>query len=359
GLNKAKVPFPGKINPRHPLNYAHRETRKKSLKNVIMVQVESLGKMMLFYEVSGKKIMPFLNSLIPQSVFFDNFVAQHSGGGSSDTELSTLLSLLPLRSHSGLRTADYAKVTSLLHMLKKHGYTTSAMHANHRQFYNRAFAYPHLGFDTFYSRRDYQGKAKGKQSKDIEFFKQSLDKILALPTPYFAYLITMQSHGPYKNYSEETRLKFQFEPHFTQTQIDYICTLHEVDQALDFFITQLDRLSILDQSIVLIFSDEFPSILTMKNEQFENIPLMIIDPSLDPRVETKLGSTLSIASTVTELLGISEADHWLGDSLLSSPEDRVVLFNNLTVIRREGSEIVAHKDVRYKKFVDYSRSILE
>ena len=99
-LNKANVPFPGKINPRHHVNYANRETRKKSLKNVIMVQVESLGKIMLFYELGGKKVMPFLNSLIPQSVFFDNFVAQHSGGGSSDAELSTLLSLLPLRSHS-------------------------------------------------------------------------------------------------------------------------------------------------------------------------------------------------------------------------------------------------------------------
>ena len=358
-LNKVNVPFPGKINPRHRVNYANRETREKPLKNVIMVQVESLGKIMLFYELGGKKVMPFLNSLVPQSVFFDNFVAQHSGGGSSDAELSTLLSLLPLRSHSGLRTADYTKVTSLLHRLKKHGYTTCAMHANHRQFYNRAYAYPQLGFDIFYSLRDYQGAARGLQSRDLEFFKQSLDKILALPAPYFAYLITMQGHGPYKNYSQETRLKFQFEPDFTQTQIDYICTLHEVDQALEFFITQLDRLTILDRSILVVFADEFPFIFNTKNEKIENIPLMIIDPGLDPRVETKLGSTLSIASTVTELLGIPEADHWLGDSLLSSPEDRVVLFNNLTVMRRDGSEFVAQKDVQYKKFVDYSRSILE
>ena len=357
-LEHPKVSYPGKINPQPHGNTVTRKPRQEALKNIIMIQVESLDKTMLFYEVADKKVMPFLSSLIPRSVFFENFIAQHSGGGSSDAELATLLSLLPLRSHSGLRTADYTRVTTLLQILKNYGYSSYAMHANQREFFNRAFTFAQMGFDVFYSRRDYKGAAKGLESKDLAFFKQSLEKISSLPAPYLVYLITMQSHGPFKNYSRETRLKFDFESHHTEMQIDGICAFHEVDQALKSFITQLDHFNILDQAVLLIFADESPSIFTPKKE-FETIPLIIIDSTIRPHIEGKLGSHLDIAGTVTDLLGIPEADCWLGDSLLGPAEDRVVLLNNLSILRREGAEIVAQRDNRYKRFIDYSRSILE
>ena len=360
GLQQHEVPFPGKINPLKHTGLTHPfDINQQPESNVIMIQVESLGTEAIFHEENGKKIMPFLNNLANKSIFFDNFYAQHSGGGSSDAELSTLLSLLPLRSHSGLRTANYSKTFSLLQVLKQYGYTTIAMHANKRQFFNRAYAYQGLGFDRFYSERDYQGKARGIYSHDNEFYRQSLDKINALPEPYLAYLITVQSHGPFQVYTKETKAKFDFPPEYSNLQKDYLYSIHEVDQALQYFITELQQFKKLDHTIVMIFADEYPQILAEKRQEYENIPLFILAPGLSSRVEHKLGSHLDIASTLSALLKIPEAENWLGSSLLTADEDRLVLYNNLTTITRRNATLHMEKNHQHKIYMEYSQSILE
>ena len=69
---------------------------------------------------------------------------------------------------------------------------------------------------------NYKGKAKGWEALDKEFFQQSIEKIKQLPQPFFAYLITIQTHPPLI-YSKETARKFDFtNSPYSKIQKDYL-----------------------------------------------------------------------------------------------------------------------------------------
>ena len=87
--------------------------------------------------------------------------------------------------------------------------------------------------------------------------------------------------------------------------------------------------------------------------------MFIIAPGLSPRVEHVLGSHLDIASTLTALLKVPEAKHWLGNSLFPTVKNRLVLYNDLTTLTRLDATLYAEKNYHYKKFIEYSKSILD
>src|SRR3990172_5223524 len=157
--NKRKVvPFPGKINGQN--KRSNKIPRFKGA-NIIVIQVESLDSQAIDYKVNGKLVMPFLHKFKNQTVYFKNFFAQHSGGGSSDADLSTLTSLLPVTNHVGLYTADYDRIQSLVEVLEERGYTSLAMSPVSFVFHDKTSSYPRIGFDFFYGSEFYTGEDTG------------------------------------------------------------------------------------------------------------------------------------------------------------------------------------------------------
>lgn len=375
GIFKGKkvIAWPGKIN----LKTQDVIIRAKNKRNVIILQVETLDPQIIDYRLGPKYVMPYLSSLKKQGLFFKYFFSQRRGGGTSDVELSSLTSLIPLNTHSGFRTADYQKITPLSKVLREEGYYCAGIHANAGRYFDRTQSYSLMEFNAFFDQQAFQGEAAGWYSKDKAFFEQTIKILRSFTRPFFAYIITMQSHGPCRNYSIKPDI-FDFNE-FNEPQEDfqhYILTMHEVDQALEVFITQLEKYGFLKNTILIIYADSplpvtYPMPVNYHSSYSENvcsvrytpfhIPLIIIGPDVPSGVKYKVGSHIDIGPTILDLLGIEEPEGWLGSSLLQPGAGKAVLdYGRPYVLINEGEIVVQdHNHDNYLKFIDYSTSILD
>ena len=348
------VAWPGKVNPGIAA-----EARPRDLKNVLVIQVESLDKWVIDYAVGGREVMPNLRRLKGQSLYFGNFFAQHEQGGSSDAELAALTSLLPQR-YPAFKSPSLSLAPSLARVLAAHGYHAVGMHGHTGRFWNRSTAYHWLGFHRFVERKSYTGDAAGGDSKDLAFFQQSLPMLQALPEPFFAYLITMQSHGPFRNYAEDAQ---PFNPPgplgFPDTMERYLRSMHEVDAALGFLWRGLRQAGLLERTLVFLYGDHPSYVVPRRCIHHECVPLLIHAPGLAAGTSPHLGSHLDIAPTVLALLGIAEPPkQWLGSSLLGTGPRRVVFRDGFTLHRTADGRLARKQDGTPQPFIAYSHYLL-
>jgi hypothetical protein len=367
GPRAAAVPWPGTINAD---NCREREF-VDSRPDVLVIQVESLDPWIIGHVADGRPVMPFLRGLLDRSLVFSNFFSQHRGGGSADAELASLTGLLPLGSHTGFLTADFARIISLPQILAAASYYTCAMHANAGSYFYRKPAFRRLGFNDFFDRDSYTGEAAGWRSKDRAFFAQSLAILERAPRPYFAYMITMQSHGPFDNHAPTARFDASTSGG-SRLFRDYLATMAEVDEAIAFLCGELQRLGTSESTVLMIFGDHqsgvAPATATGSKElppgERDRIPLLLVAPGVSPGISHKVGSPLDLGPTILHLIGAPPVAYSMGTSLLDAGIGRVFLNAEgaVTLLRNRepGSpDLVVETDLGpYRAFFDHSESVL-
>lgn len=241
-------------------------------KNLITIHAESIQTFLIGLSINGQEITPNLNKLVKDSIYFDNFYPQVSVGTSSDTEFTINNSLMPTT--VGTVFSSYFKRTfnSTPNLLKEKGYSTFIMHGNKASFWNRDQMYPHLGYDTFYSENDYEiDEEIGLGLSDKSFFRQSLQKLIDIHETednYYATLITLSNHTPFKDEDEmfdPLDLNYYYlnefneeeiQPYLTDTRLGkYLISSHYADQALGQFIDALNETNIMDDSVLVVYGD--------------------------------------------------------------------------------------------------------
>lgn len=362
GPRPPAVPWPGPLNA----DGCRQRTFPPVRPDIFIAQVESLDPWVIEYEHEGQPVMPFVRELRHRALVFPNFFSQHRGGGTADAELACLAGLLPLGSHSGFLTADYASIVSLPHILATAGYFTCAMHANAGSYFYRNVAFRRLGFHEFFDRSAYTGEAAGWYSRDLAFVAQSLAILDRLPRPVFAYLITMQSHGPFDNHAPTNRFASESDP----LRRDYLAVMAEVDMALAELAQGLDRRGRWANAVVAIFGDHQSGVAppsgagSSEGGARDRIPLLVCAPGLEPGTSPKVGSPLDLGPTLLHLIGAPPIAYSLGTSLLDEGVGRVLLAANGTLVllrnREPGSPdlVVEHDLARYRPFLDYSERVL-
>ena len=330
--------------------------------NIIAIQVESLDSNILGYRYGGREITPFLNRLKAESLYFDNFYAQHVNG-SFDAELSFFTSVYPLNKNYGFKVNDLVSFDSLIETLGNHGYATVAFHGNDKTFFFRDKAYEELGFDRFYSREDYRedlmhysnvGSTFGVN--DYDFLQQSAYILKDIDQPFFAFFITVTSHTPFDFYPEEMVVE-EFASIQNPLVRGYFNSMAFVDAALEHFFDLLEQEGLLDDALVVLYSDhdagvekeEYSSkrdfILTRQVKVPESIPLMIRHPEIAPGVSHKEGSPADLAPTILDLIGeIEKPGDFMGYSLLGPIDAPILFLHELPQLLHEGQLFVLSPD---------------
>ncbi|MFP4258086.1 MAG: LTA synthase family protein [Desulfovermiculus sp.] len=324
------------------------------IQNIIVIQVESLDRNIIDFEHQGVEITPFLNSLRQESLFYNNFYAQHVNG-SFDAEFSFLTSVYPLNKTYGFKVYDLTRFTSLVQILKDMDYTTLAFHGNDKEFFHRHKAFPELGFDAFYSKEDFsfddalmRGRYNTFGINDYDFFLQSLDYLQDVDSPFFAFFITATSHTPFDFYpSEHARTRFQ---DINNPLVrDYFRSISFVDKSLQMFFRKLKEMDFYEDTLFIIYSDHESGVegtvydstrnfdLQRRVKPPENIPLFLIHPDIEPDIITKEGTTTDLAPTILGLLGEDEKpEEFLGHSLLKKEENPVYFMHEIPQILHHG-----------------------
>jgi phosphoglycerol transferase MdoB-like AlkP superfamily enzyme len=154
------------------------------------------------------------------------------------------------------------ELTSLPRVLNAQGYESYTFHTNTAGFWNRSQFYPALGFTSYFD-RSYFGNADQmafNSSGDHVLFEKTLPqlkKAAEANKPFYAQVITMSSHFPFKNVPQDRR-KVRLEPPYEGTITgDYLTEIHYADEQIGYFVSQLKQAGLWDNSVLVVYGDHF------------------------------------------------------------------------------------------------------
>ena len=240
-------------------------------KNILVIHAESLQTIAIGRKFENNEVTPFLNRMVNEGIYFDNFYSEVGVGTSSDAEFTFSTSLMP--SNSGTVFVNYfdREYNSIQKQFKDSGYYVFSMHANTGDFWNRATMHDNLGYDKFYSKSSFEiDETIGLGLSDKSFFKQVVPMIKDInekeKKPFYGLLISLTNHTPWS----DMKLFDEFPTTWTvdiggrevttnyindTTLGNYFRSVHYFDQALEQLIHDMDEANILDNTVIVIYGD--------------------------------------------------------------------------------------------------------
>ncbi len=281
------------------------DTLSSGKPNIVVIQVESMDANIVSQQYKGSYVMPFLSSLRESSIYYPYTLSYHQGGGTSDSEFSTINSLEPLDSFPAIKLTSYNYPNSYVSKLAKASYNTMAFHGNVGTFYNRNIALSKMGYNKFYDINSMKYEDEGWGAPDDKVFSFALDKMSASKQPFMTHVITMTSHGPFESarnyYNNEL-----YDDIENEIVKNYFNSFSYVDQSIESFIKGIQ--SKFPNTYIIIYGDHTPNINNIDFSQasfiegdkyFEFVPLFIVTPDKQKHMENKkVASFLDIAPTI-------------------------------------------------------------
>ncbi|HET7628689.1 MAG TPA: LTA synthase family protein [Bacillales bacterium] len=314
--------------------------------NVILISLESTQTFVIHRKVNGQEVTPFLNDLIDESYYFDHFYHQTEQGKTSDAEFLIDNSLYPLPSGSVFVRYPDHEYEALPEILDRRGYQSVVFHGNDRTFWNRDDMYDSLGYDRFYSARDYRMTEENTINyglKDIPFFEQSMKYVKQLEPPFYAKFITLSNHFPFLIDPEDELI----DPPNSDYEIvnRYFMTVRYEDEALKRFFQELKASGLYDSSIIVLYGDHYgiseayeegleqvlgEQLSPVERIRLQRVPLIIHVPGqTEGKTIHTVGGEIDIRPTLLHLLGIdtSKFIHF-GHDLFSPEKEDFVVFRD-------------------------------
>ena len=240
-------------------------------KNVLVIHAESIQGFTMNLKFNDEELTPNINKLANEGIYFSNFYSQESVGNSSDSEFTSLSSLLP--SSSGTVFMNYfdRDYETILKLLKEKDYYTFSMHGNKGDAWNRNVTYKYLGYDDFYYyTKDYEiDETIGLGLSDKSFFRQSVEIIKNIDSEnknWYGTLVMLTNHTPfsdieYFDYLVDYKTTDENDnevvvPWLEGTKIgNYLKSVHYADEAIGELIDMLEESDMLDDTIIVLYGD--------------------------------------------------------------------------------------------------------
>ena len=312
-------------------------------RNVIVVQVESLQDYVVDLRVGDQDVMPFLKHWTRDALRFTSVTDETSEGRTSDAELTTLASLLPLEHGAAAFRFPGNHYAALPSVLVEHGYATLSAVPFEPGFWNRQVMHPSYGFQQSLFEPDFQLTEQiGWGLNDRDFLQQMVPRLERLPHPFAAWLITLSLHHPFDDFPDRHK-SLALGALERSSFGNYLHTMHFFDAALDAFTRELARAGLLESSVLVVFGDHdagfvrnatLSSAIGIGNDDLawalnDRVPLFVRVPGsqadLHGTRDLPAGQT-DLAPTLLSLLGIDAAGlPYVGRNLLGAPADDPVL----------------------------------
>lgn len=246
--------------------------------NVIFVHMEGIQTYLMNQEFNGVQVVPTVNKLASEGMFFENFYPQISTGTSSDTEFTLSTSLMPASSGTvfvSYYNRDYITVQKLL---AQKGYYTFSTHGNYASMWNRDKAHPSLGYQDMIYEESFEYTEDDVINlgiNDSKFFEQlvpKLEKIEEVHPNYMGTVITLSNHSPFifldkygefdmsTTYNVKNSITGESTPVTTNYLKDtavgnYITSAHYADKCLGEFIDYINNSEAFNNTVFVFYGD--------------------------------------------------------------------------------------------------------
>ena len=309
--------------------------------NLILIQAEALQDCLIGARVGGKPVMPELEALVGESIYFPNVYSQTGRGNTADAEFIVNTSLYPgIDEPASLAYARKA-VPGLPTAFRAAGYESYTFHTNDIRFWNRNQLYPALGFDRAYERSFFGDEELGRYgASDKVLFDRSADELLGKAvggTRFYAHVITVSAHSPYT--AVASRGGLDLPPEIAETPTGrYLQSQAYFDQQLGRLMRELSESGLIRNTVIVIYGDHFgmrfgdqtPAEKAFRAEltghgytraDLHNIPLIIRMPQdKTPRRYEEVLGQVDIAPTLADLFGLDfSAPHFGRSAFVDTP----------------------------------------
>ncbi|MFA6075457.1 MAG: LTA synthase family protein [Negativicutes bacterium] len=316
-------------------------------KNLILIQFESLENFVINQEFDGQEITPNLNRMAAHGYYFNNFYEQVNEGNSSDAEFMANSSVYPLRQGSTFFRFPNNDYNTLPNLLKRHGYSATAFQSDDGSMWNVRPAFAAMGFEKFITVSEYNmNESFGMGFADGPYLQQTAEKLSKFTEPFYAFIVTMSSHGPFDIPEKYRELKLP--PSLEKSKMgDYLQSINYSDRMLGNFLNALQRYDLLDNSIIAVYGDHEgvhryyeDGIANVQPERDwwknngKRVPFIIYQEAKVGERITITGGEIDVMPTLAYLLGIPAEEYahsTVGRNLLNTKEDFAVLANRQVV----------------------------
>ena len=310
--------------------------------NLVMVQVESLQAFVVGLEIGGHEVTPFLNRWAEDALWFSNVTDQTGQGRSSDSELATQVSLLPMAGGAAAFRFSANDFTGMAEILGDRGYDTLSAVPYEGSFWNRRQTHPAYGYGRSLFVEDFKGGENvGWGLSDRDFLEQAARQLATSTRPFAAYLLTLSLHHPFDG----------FPPHLEELDVgiwdgtpfgNFLHTMHFFDASLAAFVAVLEHEGIAENTVIAIWGDhdagfpwrsEIAAAMGATHDAAgwylsQEVPLFIKVPGSDfLRGERAVpAGHADVAPTLLALLGIDPSPYaFVGRNLLGEGAERPVV----------------------------------
>ena len=281
--------------------------------NVVLISVESLSGDYLGTFGNKENITPYLDSLVSQSLFFDNLYAN---GTRTVRGLEALaLSVPPTPGDSLLKEHNNEGLFSLANIFNDRGYQSDFVYGGYGEFDNMNYFFSHNGYRTV-DRRDIPKGATihsenvwGVADEDLYTLAlKQMDDAQAAGKPFFLHIMTTSNHRPFTfpagrvKQANSTR----------QGAVAY------TDWSIGDFIQRARAKSYFDNTVFVITADHCASSAGKTSVPVNryHIPLWIYAPAhIKPQRVERLMGQVDIAPTLLGLLNFSYRSRFFGYDL--------------------------------------------
>jgi len=329
-------------------------------KNVVFLQIESLENFVINKSTNGKEIMPFLNKIAGEGLYFNNFYEQNNAGNSIDCDVLVNTSVFPLgKKITALNYGENTYPNALPNLLKDKGYTTISSHAESPGEFNWTELHKNgFGVEKLWDIRDYKyEETVGYGLSDKSLLSQIANKVENEKQPFFIQVATLSSHGPF-NIDEKYR-ELDLPDEIDSSKLGgYFESLRYTDNQIKMFFNKLEELKLLDNTVVVIYGDHSGVHKYYKDEidklNYEGnwwqeynhgIPLIIYSKGISPKLVENHGGQVDILPTMSYLLGVDEKlykNTSMGRVLVNTNRNATVIKGNTIVGKVKDEEERTH-----------------
>ena len=310
--------------------------------NVVYISVESLSGEYLKHFGSTQNITPFLDSLIPYSLFFENFYASGTRTVRGLEALS--LAIPPTPGQSIVRRKDNGDMFTIGNVLKPKGYDVRYIYGGNAFFDNMGKYFGGNGYQVLDKRDIPENLVNHTTAWGVDdeasfnFTLQQCDKSYNEGNLFFNHIMTVSNHRPYTY--PDGRIDIP------SSKQDFTGGVKYTDFAINDFIKKAQKKPWFNNTIFVIVSDHC-SRSAGKTDLPVNryhIPCLLYAPQLiKPSIEKRLVSQIDLAPTVLGFLNQSYTSRFLGSDVfkrdtlndrifISTYQDMGYIRNNKLVI---------------------------
>lgn len=294
--------------------------------NIVLISVESLSGDYLKYFGNDQNITPFLDSLIPHSLFFNNFYASGTRTVRGLEALS--LAIPPTPGQSIVRRPNNEDMFTMGNILKEKNYDVKYIYGGNSFFDNMGYFFSHNGYQVIDKRdipagRIHHETAWGVADEDaFSIAIDECDKSYKMGKSFFNHIMTVSNHRPYTY--PDGRIDIPSATQSTEGAVKY------TDYAINKFLIDAKQKPWFNNTLFVIVADHC-SHSAGKTDLPVNryhIPCFIYAPALiKPFMQTRFTSQIDLAPTLLGLMNLNYTSKFMGYDINKTPvaDDRLFI----------------------------------